>query len=292
GEGSRPMTAETTMPGRRIASGVHWLGGCMQAPTAGGPVHYHVSTYLVVGSDRTVLVDTGDPRHWPAIAGQLDQALAGRPLDYLLPTHPELPHAGNLPELLRRYPDARVVGDIRDYHVHFPEFVHRLEVMAAGDILPLGGRQLRLVPAYIHDLPNTLWAYDTGDRVFFVSDGFSYVHDVPSIPALGDDEPSHRAGQCRLFSTEMPQAPTVDQAAYGTGRALYWTRFVDVSEIFDEMARFLDAHPADFIAPAHGNVVADVASMMRTSLAAHRKVYLSARAPVRASAGEINLGVK
>ena len=52
---------------------------------------------------------------------------------------------------------------------------------------------------------------------------------VDLIVSKDDDEPVHLPGQCRLLSGEMPEPPTVDQAAYGTGRALYWTKFVDVS---------------------------------------------------------------
>jgi hypothetical protein len=261
------------MQAREIAAGVYWLGGCMEAKASDGAVHYHVSAYLVVGSEKSVLVDTGDPRHWDSVAEQLDKALDGRTLDYVFPTHPELPHAGNLPQLLARYPAAQVVGDVGDYHVHYPEYAGRLVPMQAGDRLDLGGRELAAIPAYVHDLVNTLWAYDTGAGVLCVSGGFSYIHDLPVSSELDDDEPSHRPGQCRLLSGEMPVAPTVDQAAYGTGRALYWTRFVDVTTTFQQTEQLLADRPTNLIAPAHGNVISDVDTMFTTCLAAHRQVY-------------------
>ena len=256
---------------RPIADGVHWLGGCLSAFGHGEEVHYHVNAYLVIGRHRTALVDTGDPAHRALVLAQLDEALAGRPLDYLVPTHPEIPHAGNLPALLERYPDALVVGETRDYHLHFPEHAHRLRPLATGESLDLGGRELTLLPAHIRDLENTTWAWDSGAGVLFVSDGFSFIHDVPGPD--DEDEPVHRPGQCRLLSGEMPEPPSVAQAAYGTGRALYWTKFVDVSDAFGAIERVLDAHPTAFIGPAHGNVIDDVDGMLRTSLAAHRAVY-------------------
>jgi hypothetical protein len=197
----------------------------------------------------------------------------GRTLDYVFPTHPELPHAGNLPQLLARYPAAQVVGDVGDYHVHYPEYADRLVPMQAGDRLDLGGRELEAIPAYVHDLVNTLWAYDTGAGVLCVSDGFSYIHDLPVSSVLEDDEPGHLPGQCRLLSEEMPVAPTVDQAAYGTGRALYWTRFVDVTTTVQQIEQLLADRPTNLIAPAHGNVISDVDTMFKTCLAAHRQVY-------------------
>ena len=257
--------------GRVLSEGVHWLGGCLSANAEGQEVHYHVSSYLVMGSEATVLVDTGDPAHRDAVLAQLDHALAGRTLDYVFPTHPEIPHAGNLPVLLSRYPSAVVVGDVRDYFLHFPEHAHRLRNMLAGDSLDLGGRTFHFLPAYIRDLENTLWGYDSGAGVMFVSDGFSFIHDVPA--SAEDDEPVHLPGQCRLLSSEMPAPPSVEQAAYGTGRALYWTKFVDVGVAFQGIEDTLEAFSVNFIGPAHGNVIDDVEGMLKTSLAAHRKVY-------------------
>ncbi|MBO0980088.1 MBL fold metallo-hydrolase [Microbacterium sp. SD291] len=256
---------------RLIADGVHWLGGCLSAFGHGEEVHYHVSAYLIVGETRTALIDTGDPAHRQRVLAQLDDVLGDRPLDYVIPTHPEIPHAGNLAALLDRYPRAVVAGEVRDYHLHFPEFAGRLHAVGPGESLDLGGRELRMLPAYIRDLENTTWAHDSGAGVLFVSDGFSFIHDVPGPD--DEDEPVHRPGQCRLFSGEMPEPPTVAQAAYGTGRALYWTRFVDVSDAFAAIERVLDEHPTRFIGPAHGNVIDDVDGMLRVSLAAHRAVY-------------------
>ncbi|WP_138415806.1 MBL fold metallo-hydrolase [Sinomonas gamaensis] len=273
------MNDDVITPARRIAEGVFWLGGCLSAYSAGEEVHYHVSSYLIVGSKATILVDTGDPAHAPLVLAQLEQALDGRTLDYVFPTHPEIPHAGNLPALLQRYPGAVVVGDVRDYALHFPEFEGRLEPRRPGESIELGtdadSRPFRFVPAYIRDLENTLWGYDGGSGTLFVSDGFSFIHDVPASDAgsLDDDEPVHRPGQCRLTSGEMPLPPTVEQAAYGTGRALYWTKFVDVSAAFEAIERTLEELPTSFIGPAHGNVIDDVDGMLRTSLAAHRRVY-------------------
>lgn len=272
------MSAVRAHPAREIADGVHWIGGCFVAATPAGGVHYHVSTYLVIGEERTALVDTGDPAHWDEISRQLDGLLGERPLDVVVPTHPELPHAGNLPALAEKYPALEVHGEVRDYHLHYPQLASRLVSRPAGDRIDLGGRALELVPALILDLPNSLWAYDTAAEVLFVSDGVSYIHDLPeegTAAADGDDDPppTHLPGQCRLLSGEMPGGPTVEQAAYGTGRALYWTRFVDVAGTFDELERLLARRPARLLAPAHGNVVSDVTAMLAISAAAHRRVY-------------------
>jgi len=199
---------------RAIADDEIVEGGCFKALSGGPGVHYHVSAFLVVGDDRTVLVDTGDPGHWDAISADLDAILGERPLDYLFPTHPELPHAGNLPFLFDKYPGVQIVGDVRDYHVHYPQMEGSLVAFGPGDRLDLGGRELEFLPAIVLDLQNSLWALDSRTRTLFVSDGFSYIHELPEGFDLdGDEPPVHLAGQCESVSVVLDGGPTVDQAA-------------------------------------------------------------------------------
>lgn len=257
---------------RELAEGVWWLGGCLRASAADGPVHYHVSTYLVVGETHTFLLDSGDPAHEAEVLRGVAEVLGDRPLDYVFPTHPEIPHAGNIPALVAAYPDLRIAGDVRDYHLYWPHLADRLVPMAPGDTLDLGGRSIEVHAAHIRDLHNTLWAFDTGSRMLFVSDGFAFIHEF-TPEDLEDDEPIHRDGQCRLTSRELGDAVTVDAAAYGAGRSLYWTRFVDVSAAFDVIERLLDERDVQLIGPAHGAVIDDVAQGLRVALGAHRKVF-------------------
>lgn len=257
---------------RRIADGVWWLGGCLFASAASGPVHYHVSAYLVVGAERTILIDSGDPAHEQAVLENLREILGDRPLDYVFPTHPEIPHAGNIPALVGQYPDLRIVGDIRDYQLHWPDFTDRLVAMGPGESIELGDRSIEILPAHIRDLHNTLWAYDTGSRMLFVSDGFAFIHEFPSDD-LEDDEPIHREDQCRFTSRELDGAVTVEAAAYGAGRSLYWTRFVDVAAAFDVIEQVLTDKDVQLIGPAHGAVIDDIEQGLRVALGAHRKVF-------------------
>ena len=70
------------MPGelwfsREIAEGVTWLGGCNPAVISGREFHGHVSCYLIRGSQRSLLFDTGYLPQWPMLEAALDGALAG-----------------------------------------------------------------------------------------------------------------------------------------------------------------------------------------------------------------------
>jgi len=259
---------------RQLAERITWLGDCLKRTEAQQPVHVHTSCFLVVGDDQTLLVDTGHPAHWTQVDRQLDALLGVRPLDWVFPTHPELPHAGNLNRLLAKYPGAKVTGDVRDYPLYCPEYVDRLVPRQTGEELELGGSTIVFLEALIKDLPSTQWAYETSGRVLFVADAFGYTHGGVTV-GEGADEPLHLPGECGLLSTELSSKPSVEQTAFLTRAALFWSRYVDVEPHFAEVDALLSRYPARLVAPAHGNVIADFHALLPVLRAAHNVVYVA-----------------
>jgi hypothetical protein len=262
---------------REIRPGIHWLGDCLEVQYNGEIIHGHSSIYLVAGPERTLLVDTGHPVHWAQVEEDLDRLLAGRALDYILPTHSELPHSGNLHRLARRHPNAQVVGDVSDYHLFFPALAGRLLPWPRRTPLPLGGDyEIVLLEAPIKDLVTTQWAYEKGRQVLFVADGFGYMH---ARPGGEDDQPLHRPGECALFSSEWPDPPSVEQAAFLTRAALNWTRFCNDAPLFAEVEALLKEFPPRLMAPAHGSVISDLDRFLPYVRTAHLQAFGTAPGP-------------
>jgi flavorubredoxin len=204
----------------------------------------------MIGSAATVLIDTAMPFGWKQLCAELASVLRGRPLDYVFPSHPESPHMGNIGPLLAAYPDLQIVGDLRNYHLYYPRAVHRFRTVAAGDSLDLGDRTLQFVPAFVHDLPNTLWAYDPGEYILYVSDAYPYTHD-------------HEVGQCAMTSEELPDEIRPEDTSIVISRALNWARHLDASRMIRDLRAFLASHRVDLIAPAHGGVVTNPREVTR-----------------------------
>lgn len=241
---------------REFTDSVYWVGACRRMVVGGQPVHNHHSAFLIVGLERTLLVDTSSPGFYPELEAQLTAVLGDRPLDLIVPTHPEVAHAGNLPLLLARYPQARLAGDVRDYHLFFPDLVGRFDPVPVGAEIDLGGGFAYVVlPAPIRDLPGTVWGYERRTRVMFVGDGFGYVHRGSTADGL--DMPIHTPAECRLLSHELGAPPSVELTEHVTRQALDWSRYVDATAILDEVDRLLERYPPAMIAPAHGNVISD-----------------------------------
>jgi flavorubredoxin len=207
-------------------------------------VHNHNSCYLLIGSKATVLVDTGMPYGWLKLRDELRLVLGDRPLDYVFPTHPESPHMGNSGPLLDMYPNLRLVGDLRNYHLYFPHAQDRFQHMRAGESLDLGGRRLMALPAVIHDIPNSLWAYEPDQRILFVSDAYPYTHE-------------HEVGQCGMTAEELPEPVRVEDTSVVIGFALGWSRHVDADKVMIPLRDLLERYPVEIIGPAHGGVITD-----------------------------------
>lgn len=259
---------------REIAPNIVWIGVCVHSELRGQVVHGYSNCYLVLGPQRTLLVDTGGTREWEEVSAALDRFLGDRPLDFLFPTHPEVPHSGNMARLLAKYPALQIIGDVRDYHLFYPTTEGHLRQRDVGFELALGGEcRFRIVEPVIYDLHNTQWGYEISQRVLFTADGLCFLH-RPALDGEAETEaagPLHLPGECGLITNELAAPVELEHAAVFTDAALYWTRYVDdADERFAKLATLLAANPTALVAPTHGNVVADVDATAAIVRDAHR----------------------
>ncbi len=68
----------------------------------------------------------------------------GRPIDYLVINHMEPDHSGSIPEVVRAYPDIKIVGNVQTigmikgfYHIFDDS---RFMEVKDGEVLDLGGK--------------------------------------------------------------------------------------------------------------------------------------------------------
>lgn len=258
------MTIDHSGRPREITPGIHHLGIChvyendVRFPFVNGrPIHLHLSNYMVIGTEKTVMIDTGEPAGWDIVSAQMDEVLRGRRLDYLFPTHPEFLHSANLARILKKYPEARVIGDVRDYEMYFPGVADRFISMDVRTALDLGGGyEFVLLEAPIKDLPSSMWGYERSQSVMFCADAFSFAHLHATIPGLDMSE-FHMADECSLTTEELPGGvgQVRDNSAFILRAALYWLRYIDTAPLFAEVDRLFRAFPPRIIAPAHGHVI-------------------------------------
>jgi len=133
------------------------------------------NSYLVRGSEKTVLIDTV----WRPFAAEfvtnLKKAIDLNKIDYIVANHGETDHSGSLPELLREIPGTPVycssagVKSLRgQYHEDW-----NFQPVKTGDKLDLGGgKELVFVEAKMLHWPDSMFCYLTGDNILFSNDAF------------------------------------------------------------------------------------------------------------------------
>ncbi|MBT3351383.1 MAG: hypothetical protein HOC91_18040 [Nitrospinaceae bacterium] len=244
------MNENNPLP-REISPGVWWLGDCLVQHHKGKTYHSYNAAFLIIGSEASLLIETGHPKDFPEIEVQLKTILGEdkAPIKHLFITHQETPHSGGLGRVLELYPDLTVHGDVSDYHLAFPQHEHRLKEMEVGDTIDLGDRQFVAVEPIIRDLRSSLWGFDTGGRVLFPGDGFAYSH-------------YHWDNHCGMVAEEAKSLDLVDVLAVFAERALFWTTFTDMNIYADKLEELLAELEVDVIAPTHGLPILDIPTTM------------------------------
>ncbi len=123
------------------------------------------NSYLVRGSEKTVLLDTVDPTMTEVL---LDRLRGVDRIDYVVIQHVEQDHSGSLPVVLSRYPEAQVLCsaravDLLATHLHVSGDVVR--AVEDGEELALGGKTLRFIyTPWVH-WPETMSTFLVEDQV-------------------------------------------------------------------------------------------------------------------------------
>jgi flavorubredoxin len=236
---------------REIAPGIFWLGICHEQHHFGKVYHTYNAAYLLIGSESSMLIETGHSADYPVISRQVRDILAEKKstLKYLFLSHQETPHAGGIGRLLRDYPEITVCCDVSDYHLSYPEYAHRMWDMEVGDAIDLGDRQLIAVEPVVRDLRTSLWGFDTGARALFPGDGFAYSH-------------YHWDGHCGKIAEEATSLDLAEVLGVFAERALFWTRFADMNIYADRLEELLEEYDVAVVGPSHGLPVLDVAVTM------------------------------
>lgn len=133
------------------------------------------NSYVLL-DEKTVLLDTVDA----SVSGQffenLEYTLGDRTLDYLVVNHMEPDHCAMIGDIVRRYPEVKVVGNAKTFGMmkqfFGTDFAERAVTVKEGDTLETGIHTLHFVMAPMVHWPEAMVTYDAKDKVLFSADGF------------------------------------------------------------------------------------------------------------------------
>ncbi|MCR5675134.1 MAG: FprA family A-type flavoprotein [Lachnospiraceae bacterium] len=165
---------------QEVVQDTRWIGGSDRRialfenifPLENG-VSYN--SYLVT-DEKTVLFDTADIAVSDQFLENLQAALAGRKLDYLVVLHMEPDHCSQIRTVAALYPGLTLVGNAKTFTMmqqFFPETaaLPRVEVKE-GDTLSSGKHTYHFVMAPMVHWPEAMFAYDDATKALFSADAF------------------------------------------------------------------------------------------------------------------------
>ena len=165
------------MKPRQIKTNVYWIGAIdwdrrlfdALIPLPDGTSY---NSYLVQGSHKVALIDTVDPTMTEVLMAYLENVPV---IDYVIANHAEQDHAGSIPQVLEKYPDAKVVTtpkgrDLLVALLLIPE--DRFITVSDGETLSLGGKTLEFIHAPWVHWPETMLTYLREDKILFPCDLF------------------------------------------------------------------------------------------------------------------------
>lgn len=163
---------------RAIAPDTIWVGGGDRRLARFEnlfPLDYGV-TYnaFVVLDEKTALLDTVDASVSAQFMENVQHALGGRTLDYLIINHMEPDHGANIMAIRRLYPDVTIVGNAKTFQMIGQFFAMDTSrgtlAVKEGDTLCLGARTLRFLMAPMVHWPEVMFTYDEGEKLLFSAD--------------------------------------------------------------------------------------------------------------------------
>lgn len=133
------------------------------------------NSYLIM-DEKIALMDTVDVRGLDEWSKNLEKALNGRSIDYIVVSHVEPDHSGSLSYAVEKYPNAVVVGNAKTF-AFINQFFdldltdRKLEVKE-GDTLSLGSHTLSFFMAPMVHWPEVMVTYESTEKIIFSADGF------------------------------------------------------------------------------------------------------------------------
>lgn len=133
------------------------------------------NSYLIM-DEKITLMDTVDASVTGQFMENLEYVLDGKGIDYLVVQHMEPDHCANIAELMRRYPDMKIVTNAKTVPMikqffQEPE-TDKVVLVKEGEPFSTGRHTLHFVMAPMVHWPEVMVTYDSTVKVLFSADGF------------------------------------------------------------------------------------------------------------------------
>lgn len=165
---------------KKVTDDLYWIGGSDRRLALFENVYpiprgVSYNSYVLL-DEKTVLLDTVDASISGLFFENLEYVLNGRTLDYLIVNHMEPDHCAVIGDVVRRYPDVKLVCNAKTVPMLKQFFTFPVEdrtvIVKEMDTLCTGKHTFAFVMAPMVHWPEAMVSYDTVDKILFSADGF------------------------------------------------------------------------------------------------------------------------
>lgn len=133
------------------------------------------NSYIVL-DEKTCLMDTVDLSVSRQFFENIQAALDGRKLDYLVVHHMEPDHCAMIEDIILRYPEVKIVGNMKTIQMikqfYTFDIDSRALIVKEGDTLTTGKHSFTFVMAPMVHWPEVMVSYDSYSGALFSADAF------------------------------------------------------------------------------------------------------------------------
>ena len=205
------------MKPREIKPGIYWVGAIdwdrrlfdALIPLPDGTSY---NSYLIIGTEKTALIDTVDPTMQGVLINHLGE-LGTKRIDYVVANHAEQDHSGAIPQVLGKYPEAKVVctprcKDMLIDLLMIPE--EKFITVNDKETLSLGDKTLEFIHAPWVHWPETMLTYLREDKILFPCD-FLGSHLATTDFYVTDEGQVYEAAKRYYAEIMMPFRTTIQK---------------------------------------------------------------------------------
>ncbi len=223
------------MDARKIRENIYWMGfqdwdSRLFDALIPLPDGTSYNAYLIKGSEKTVLIDTVESPLFHELEAQLQDVPK---LDYVISLHAEQDHSGSIPQVLARYPDAKLITSTKAKSLLMdilPIAEESIITVNDGETLSLGDKTLEFIyTPWVH-WPETMVAYLREEKILFSCDFFG----------------------AHIASTDL--FVTDEARIYEAAKRYYAEVMMPFRKIIRKNLDKISALDLDLIAPSHGQI--------------------------------------
>jgi flavorubredoxin len=257
------------MKARKIKDHIYWMGSVdwdsrlfdSLIPLPDGTSY---NAYLVEGSEKTALLDSVDP---PMAHELLSQLEGVSKIDYVVSQHAEQDHSGTIPQILEKYPDAKLISTPKAKGIlidllQIPE--ESFITVKDGETLSLGDKTLKFIHAPWVHWPETMVTYLEEDKILFSCDFFG-SHIATADLFVTDEGRVYEAAKRYFAEIMMPFRAVIKKNMEKL--APYDIEMIAPShgQIFPRPAFIMDAYRDWILGPPRNTVVLPYVTMHKST---------------------------